>query len=86
VLGFRLADERPERQRFKHKSATLNVWCHVNAKDRDCCDIETVEAEIVFLIRLHLNQWPESQTEIHFHPSEAKHRKAAKQIFDHFNV
>lgn len=70
--------------RHNNKSATLNVWCHMDAEDRSVADIETVEAEVVFLIRQHLNQWPASQTEIHFHPSKAKHRKAAKTIFAYF--
>jgi hypothetical protein len=55
--------------RHTHTSATLSVWCHVDAIDRDERDIETGEAEVVFLVRQHLGQWPESQTEIHFHPS-----------------
>lgn len=72
--------------RHKHKSATLNVWCHVDAKDRSASDVETVEAEVVFLIRQHFGQWPDSQTEIHFHPSNARHRAIAKQIFGHFKL
>lgn len=72
--------------RRTHKKATLSVWCHSDAEDGNVTDIETVEAEIVFLIRQHLGQWPESQTEIHFHPSLTKHRKVAQQIFEHFRV
>jgi hypothetical protein len=72
--------------RRNNKSATLNVWCHMDAKGRNVADIETVEAEVVFLIRQHMDQWPASQTEIHFHPSNAKHREAAKKIFAHFKV
>jgi phospholipase/lecithinase/hemolysin len=44
-----------------------------------CLDIETVEAEVVFLIRC-AGQWPQYQTEIHFHPSTAVHRDIAASI------
>jgi hypothetical protein len=54
--------------RHGNDSAVLSVWCHIDAVDRNECDIETVEAEVVFLIR-SAGQWPEFQTEIHFHPS-----------------
>ena len=71
--------------RHDYKSVTLSIWCHVDAPERSVVDIETVEAEVVFLIRPHLGQWPASQTEIHFHPSNAEHRQVAKKIFDHFS-
>jgi hypothetical protein len=62
--------------------AVLDVWCHENApSDNPCLDIETVEAEVVFLIRC-AGQWPLHQTEIHFHPSGDVHRAVAKTIFD----
>ena len=60
--------------RHKHDAATLHVWCHTDADNRNVDDVETVEAEVVFLIRQHLNQWPELQMEIHFRPSTAEHR------------
>src|SRR5262245_12399632 len=37
--------------RHHHESAVLDVWCHEDSTDRDCLDVETVEAEVVFLIR-----------------------------------
>jgi hypothetical protein len=43
-------------------------------------DIETLEAEIVFLARC-AGQWPEGQTEIHFHPSTEEHREIAANIW-----
>jgi hypothetical protein len=62
--------------------AVLDVWCHEDAPpDNQCLDIETVEAEVVFLIRC-AGQWPLHQTEIHFHPSSEEHRAVAKSIFD----
>lgn len=39
--------------------------------------IETVEAEVAYLVRNLDGQWPANQTEIHFHPSSEKHRSAA---------
>ncbi len=71
--------------RHHHSAAVLDVWCHKDAAARDCHDIETVEAEVVFLIR-SAGQWPEFQTEIHFHRSEAVHREIARQIMAHYRL
>jgi hypothetical protein len=46
-------------------------------------NVETIEAEIVFLIRQR-GQWPSHQTEIHFHPSRPYHRKAAEAIVNRY--
>jgi hypothetical protein len=43
-------------------------------------DIETVEAEVVFLAR-SAGQWPLCQTEIHFHRSEEVHRDIAAAVW-----
>src|SRR5262249_45104738 len=61
--------------RHNFKEAVLDIWCHEDAplKNSDR-DMETVEAEVVFLARL-AGQWPEGQTEIHFHLSTTEHRK-----------
>jgi hypothetical protein len=60
--------------------ANLDVWCHEDAPDDELMqDIETVEAEVVFLIRC-TGQWPQYQTEIHFHHSQPVHRKTAEAI------
>jgi hypothetical protein len=57
--------------------AFIDVWCHENASDsKPLFDIETLEAEVVFLISC-AGQWPPYQTEIHFHQSSSKHREAA---------
>jgi hypothetical protein len=60
--------------------ANLDVWCHEDApEDLPMRDIETVEAEVVFLIRC-AGQWPQYQTEIHFHPSTSIHRETTAAI------
>jgi hypothetical protein len=67
--------------RHKFTEATLDIWCHEDAPtERPEHDIETVEAEVVFLARL-AGQWPPGQTEIHFHPSNEKHREIAASIW-----
>lgn len=60
--------------------AYLDIWGHRDApSENPCLDIETVEAEVVFLIRC-AGEWPQFQTEIHFHPSSAEHRRVAAEI------
>lgn len=67
--------------RHKLKIAVLNIWCHEDAPAVNAhLDMETVEAEVVFLARF-AGQWPEGQTEIHFHPSNEIHRELAKTIW-----
>lgn len=63
--------------------ANLDIWAHDNAEGRNERDIETVEAEVVFLIRQQ-GQWPEFQTEIHFYPFAEVHRRVAAEIFQHY--
>ena len=46
--------------------------------------IETLEAEIVLLIQRTWGQWPEYQSEIHFHQSQPTHRKIAQEIVSHY--
>lgn len=70
--------------RHGNSKATLDVWCHMDAADRSERDIETVEAEVVFLIR-SAGQWPAFQTEIHFHRSTSVHRRVAERIMAHFS-
>jgi hypothetical protein len=69
----------------KSKEAlNLDVWILPDVavvKGKRCLTAETVEAEIVFLIRLKDGNWPPHQTEIHFHSSNAKHRKWALEIY-----
>ncbi|MCC6285547.1 MAG: hypothetical protein IT439_09655 [Phycisphaerales bacterium] len=66
------------------KDATLDVWCPTSASGPlTPVDAETIEAEIVFLIR-QSGQWPMYQTEIHFHESNADHRRIAAEIMAHY--
>jgi hypothetical protein len=52
---------------------------HEDAPHGSTLDIETVETEVVFLIRA-AGQWPLHQTEIHFHPSKQMHRDVAASV------
>jgi len=62
-------------------AADLYVWFHEDPPaEKADRDIETVEAEIVFLVR-QAGQWPAYQTEIHFHASTQVHRDAAANIW-----
>jgi hypothetical protein len=72
--------------RHKFTEANLDVWCHQNAPaENSCLDLETVEAEVVYLIR-KAGQWPLFQTEIHFHPSSEIHRAIATQVASKYGV
>jgi hypothetical protein len=66
--------------RKHYRKATLNIWAHVNSTNKVMLDLETVEAEVVFLARCS-GQWPECQTEIHFHASRSEHRELADSIW-----
>ncbi len=62
------------------KAATLFVWFHPRSRGKAAIrDLETVEAEVAYLVRKR-GQWPAFQTEIHFYPSRAAHRRAAKSV------
>ncbi|EJC70427.1 hypothetical protein Rleg5DRAFT_6235 [Rhizobium leguminosarum bv. viciae WSM1455] len=69
--------------RHSGDTAVLDVWEHADAVERSERDIETIEAEVVYLIRQH-GQWPAFQTEIHFYPSNEEHRELARQILGHY--
>jgi hypothetical protein len=72
------------RRRFTE--AGLDVWSHEDAPvDNPLLDIETVEAEVVFLIRC-AGQWPLWQTEIHFHASAQAHRDVAAAIMGTYAI
>jgi hypothetical protein len=68
--------------RRKYKEVELHLWFQKDG--RNLTDIETIEAEVVYEIRNQLGQWPEQQTEIHFHQSEKIHREAARKISKYF--
>jgi hypothetical protein len=70
--------------RHHHQQAALDIWCQTDPPAvKPTLDIETVEAEVVFLIR-SAGQWPAFQTEIHFHQSSEVHRAAAARILATF--
>jgi len=71
--------------RHGQSPVVLDVWCHMDAVERNERDIETVEAEVVHLIRA-AGQWPAFQTEIHFYPSSPRHRKVAADIMSHYRL
>lgn len=68
----------------KLKNIDLFLWCNYG-KYKDSSDeikkIETIEAEIVFLIRKNEKEWPKYQTEIHFHKATRDQRTMAKAIY-----
>jgi hypothetical protein len=64
--------------RNKHEKVSLYVWSAES--DFTLLDIETIEAEVVFLIRKSTGMWPACQTEIHFHQSKEAHRNAAADV------
>ncbi|MCS3418636.1 hypothetical protein M2399_003811 [Pseudomonas sp. BIGb0450] len=67
-------------------TATLDLWCHTDpSAGNGSVDIETVEAELVYLIR-QAGQWPLFQTEIHFHRSSEVHRNVAAGIGAHYGL
>jgi len=69
---------------YPWKSATeplsLDIFCLLDCPhERWTRELETVEAEVAFLVR-EAGQWPAGQTEIHFFPSNDWHREAAREI------
>jgi hypothetical protein len=66
--------------RHHYDEVALDLWCQTEpAEEVSLKDAEIIEAELVFLIRQE-GQWPEHQTEIHFHPSQYRHRRIAADI------
>ena len=59
----------------------LDIW-YLDGEDTKPIDLETIEAEVVFLYRHDSGQWPQAQTEIHFHQSGTIHRECARQIVE----
>ena len=70
--------------RHSLRRATLEIWYHPRpGSDAAFRDLETIEAETVFLLRSELKQWPQYQTEIHFYRSTPSHRHAAAAVLNH---
>ncbi len=62
----------------------LDIWYLDDAPAQEAAsELECIEAEVVYLCRRDFNQWPEFQTEIHFHASQKFHRDAAQRILRH---
>jgi len=78
------------RWRHTHTKVDFDIWCQLDATEKPKkpleYELETVEAEVVFLIRRDLDQWPLSQTEIHFHESNETHRRIAAEIWKTFKA
>ena len=70
---------------WKHRRdwMTLSIWHLGNNNDylEIKSEFETIEAELVFLIRKNKLQWPPEQSEIHFHASKKVHRELANKIY-----
>ncbi|PAQ01091.1 hypothetical protein LRP31_24120 [Mesorhizobium mediterraneum] len=80
--------------RFRHEGSAvdLDVWADVDpvrrrdAGMRSGSDIETIEAEVVYLLRHRTGQWPAYQTEIHFYQSNFEHRREAERVMAHYGL
>jgi len=59
-------------------SVEMLVWC---LPALDAATVEAVEAEIVYLVRHNTGQWPEHQTEIHFHCTTPEERAVARAVY-----
>lgn len=57
----------------------LRIW-YLEGRRSSLVDLETIEAEVVFLLRKQFGQWPADQTEIHFHRSTRRHRTCAAKV------
>jgi hypothetical protein len=56
----------------------LWVWCFPEKLPER---VESIEAELVYLVRNQTGQWPECQTEIHFHKVSEEEKRVAKSIY-----
>lgn len=69
--------------KWKHIREPLGllVWVFENEKGAPFLrELETVEAEVAFLVRHTTGRWPLSQTEIHFYQSTPAHLQAAQDV------
>ncbi|WP_143693340.1 hypothetical protein [Vibrio mangrovi] len=70
--------------KFLETTLQLSVWtAKLNGVYAPLKEMETIEAEVAFLCRQISGQWPTHQHEIHFSPSEQRHRDAASEIYYH---
>ena len=66
----------------ENHTINMDIWYLDGATTASLSDLETIEAEVVYLYRNKTGKWPRSQTEIHFHQSKIWHRAFAKRIID----
>ena len=65
----------------------LLVWSFATESGKPFLrELETVEAELAFLIRKDTGRWPLSQTEIHFYQATPAHLTAVSAIFALINT
>lgn len=62
----------------KGESLDILIWLF---EDRKRIEVESIEAELVYLYRKEKGRWPEYQQEIHFHNSDEDIQEIAKDIF-----
>ena len=62
-IGRRLSAGLKGTYKYKWKNQPIRIWMLEGA---DKMAMETVEGEVVFLIRQQCDQWPKHQNEIHF--------------------
>lgn len=61
----------------------LDIWIFSFAATAEIQrELETIEAEVIFLARQRGGQWPLFQNEIHFHESADSHRSLAARIYE----
>ena len=71
--------------RHHFPAVDLGIWLLNDASEEtEVIDLQTIEAELVFLLRARRGQWPAYQTEIHFYPSSEVHRQLAIEIYSHY--
>ncbi len=62
----------------KNKPILLYIWCFENLS---ILEVESVEAELVYLVRNKPGKWPLLKNEIHFHNVSKNLRLKAEEIF-----
>lgn len=68
--------------KWLNQKGEYNLCVYTFKRSNKIIDIETIEAELVYKVRKMYGQWPEFQTEIHFHKSNKNHRYITDKIFE----
>ncbi len=70
--------------KFLDTTLRLSVWtAKLHGVYASLRDLETIEAEVVYVRRDRTGEWPTHQHEIHFYPADSWHREAAIRIYEH---